>query len=80
MTIFANKIVQWIIVIVVVSFIRAIISDLLNVPLRPAIDILKLFSARNWAGTIYLMIYDLGELVTGAYLLRAFGFIEFVKG
>ena len=65
--------------IVIVSFIRAIISDILSVPLRPTVDILKLFSARNWGGTIYLIIYDLGELVKGAYLLRALGFIEFVK-
>ena len=79
MMIFENRYFQWIIVIVIVSFIRALISNLLSVPLRPTVDILELFSARNWVGTIYLIIYDLGELIKGAYLLRALGFIEFVK-
>ena len=80
MSIFENKIVQWIIVIVAVTFLKAIASTILGVPLYRAESFQSLIELRNWAGATYFIIYDIGEIAKAAYLLRAVGFIEFVKG
>ena len=79
MTILENKFVQWVIVIIVVTFVKSMASLILNVPSYPAEGLFALFDVRDWASMAYLMIHDLGELAKGAYLLRAIGLIEFVK-
>ena len=79
-SIFMNKWFQWLVVIVGVSLIKAIVSATLGVSSYPAEGLFALIDTRDWASIAYFLIHDLGELVKGAYLLRAVGFIEFVKG
>ena len=80
MSIFENKLVQWIIVVVAATFLKSTASLILDVPLYRAENFLTLIELRNWAGATYFIVYDLCEIAKGAYLLRAVGFIEFVKG
>jgi len=73
-----NKFFQWLVVIVAVTIIKSVASGLLDVPHYPAEGLFALIDARDWASIVYFLTHDLGELVKGAYLLRALGFIEFV--
>lgn len=75
-----NKVVQWIIVIVAASFLKAMASTILDVPFYRVENLLILIELRNWPGAIYFIIYDLCEIAKAAFLLRAVGLIEFVKG
>ncbi len=75
-----NKFFQWAIAIVAVSIIKSVASAILGVPHYPAEGLFALIDARDWASIVYFLIHDIGEMVKGVYLLRAVGFIEFVKG
>lgn len=78
MSIIQNKYVQWAIVIVVVSFVKAMASAILDVPSYPARGLFELFDHREWGSIAYFLLHDLGEIIKGAYLLRALGFIKFI--
>lgn len=80
MSIFMNKWFQWLVVMVGVSLIKGIASATLGVSLYPVEGLFALIDERDWASVAYFLIHDIGGLVKGAYLLRAFGIIEFVKG
>jgi|GEM_PF-5228551 len=79
-SIFMNKWFQWLVIVVGVSVIKGLVSGGLGISAFPGEGFGKLIEARNWAGVIYSLIYDIGEIAKGAYLLRAVGLIEFVKG
>ena len=80
MSIFENKLFQWIIVLVAVAFLKATASAILGVSLYRAENFLSLIELRNWPGATYFIVYDIGEIAKAAFLLRAVGFIDFVKG
>lgn len=75
---FNNKWFQCLVIIVGVSILRVLIAGILDVPILPAENLVRLIQARNWAGGIYFLIYDLGTIIKGAYILRAVGLVEFL--
>lgn len=77
-SVFENKFVQWAIVIIAVSFVKAMASVVLDVPSYPARGLFALIDHREWASIAYFFIHDIGEIIKGAYLLRALGFIKFI--
>lgn len=79
MPIIQNKFVQCLGVMFVVAFIKVVASGLLGVPAYPERSLSILHDQRDWAGIAYYLIYDVGELIKGAFLLRAVGLIEFIK-
>lgn len=79
-SIFTNKWFQWLVIVVLISVIKGFMAGILGVSLPQAEYFSTLIETRNWAGGIYYLLNDLGTIIKGAYLLRAVGLIEFVKG
>ena len=75
----SNKWVQWILISLVITLIQRVVSGLMDISWFPTSNLTALIKTKKWAEAIYFIMNDAGTIISGAYLLRACGFIEFVK-